>query len=265
MQLEIVTRRSPTPSSRPPLLFVHGAWSGAWMWEEHFLDWFAARGFDVFAPSLRHHGGSECAQPLRWIRVEDYVEDVARAAATIGRKPVIVGHSMGGLVVQRYLERHDALGTALLCSVPPTGITRCSLRVARHHPVAMLKVNLTLSLMPLVEDPVIAHHLCASPSTPMEEFLPYHARLRDESFRAFLDMLALGLPGKPTPRGPVAVFGAGDDFLFDEHDVRVTAAAYGVEARMVPGIGHTVMLEPAWERFAERLAAWLDEEWPARG
>jgi pimeloyl-ACP methyl ester carboxylesterase len=265
MDFELITRKSATPSSRTPLLFVHGAWSGAWMWAEHFLDYFAARGFDVYAPSLRAHGGSASARPLRWIPVSDYVQDVARAAAAIGRKPVIVGHSMGGLIVQRYIERHEVLGTALLCSVPPGGIRRTTLRVARHHPLAMLKVNLTLSLMPLIEDIHIAHHLVSSPSTPLEHFRPYHARLRDESFRAFLDMLVLGLPGKPTTRSPVLVLGAGDDFLFDEHDVRATARAYGVEPEIVPGIGHTVQLEPEWERFAARLAAWLDAEWPADG
>ena len=155
------------------------------------------------------------------------------------------------------------LGTALLCSVPPGGIRRSSLRVARHHPLAMLRVNLTLSLVPLIEDIHIAHQLLSSPATPLERFRPYHERLRDESFRAFLDMLALGLPGRPTTRAPVLVMGAGDDFLFDEHDVRATARAYGVDPVIIPGIGHSVQLEPAWESFAARLAAWLDAEWPA--
>ena len=265
MKLEILTRTPPTPSKRPPLLFVHGAWTGAWMWGEHFLDYFAARGFDVYAPSLRAHGGSANGRPLRWIPLSDYVRDVERAAEAIGRTPVIVGHSMGGLIVQRYVETHEVLGTALLCSVPPRGIGRSSLRVARHHPAAMLRVNLTLSLMPLIEDVRVAHHLISSPSTPLEHFRRYHARLQDESFRAFVDMLATGLPGKPTTRAPVLVMGAGDDFLFDEHDVRATARAYGVEPEFVPGIGHSVQLEPEWERFAERLAAWLDREWPAHG
>ena len=265
MEFELITRTPATPSRRPPLLFVHGAWSGAWMWAEHFLDYFAARGFEVFAPSLRHHGGSASAQPLRWIPVSDYVRDVERAAAAIGRMPVIAGHSMGGLVVQRYVEKHEVLGTALLCSVPPGGIRRSTTRVARHHPAAFLRVNLTMSLQPLIEDIHIAHHLLSSPSTPLEHFRPYHARMRDDSFRAFVDMLATGLPGKPTTRNPVLVMGAGDDFLFDEHDVRTTARAYGVEPEFVPGIGHSVQLEPAWESFAARLAAWLDREWPDHG
>jgi len=265
MNVELISRRPATPSNRPPLLFVHGAWSGAWIWEEHFLEYFAARGFDAYAPSLRAHGGSGSERPLRWIPISDFVEDVARVAATLGRPPIIVGHSMGGLIVQHYVRTHEVEGTALLCSVPPGGIARSSLRVARHHPLAMLKVNLTMSLRPLIDHLGIAHHLLSSPSMPLDRFRPYQARLRDDSFRAFMDMLALGLPGKPTTRAPVLVLGAGDDFLFDEHDVRATAAAYGVEAEIIPGLGHTVMLEPAWESVAERLGAWLDAHWPAHG
>lgn len=261
----LIARRSLVPTTRPPLLFVHGAWSGAWMWAEHFLDYFAARGFDAYAPDLRGHGGTPAERALRWIRVSDYVEDVARAAASLPRPPIVIGHSMGGLVVQRYVETHDVAGTALLCSVPPGGIRRATLRVARSHPVAMLRVNLTLSLMPLIEDIETAHHLLSSPSMPLERFRKYHVRLQDESYRAFVDMLALALPGKPTTRRPVLVLGAGDDFLFDPRDVHATAAAYGVRAEIVPDIGHTVMVEPRWESFAERIAGWLDAHWPAHG
>jgi pimeloyl-ACP methyl ester carboxylesterase len=261
---EMISRRAAAPSDRPPLLFVHGAWGGAWMWEEHFLDYFAARGFDAHAPSLRAHGRSGAAGALRWLRLRDYVEDVARAAASLPRPPVIVGHSMGGLLVQRYVEAHPVAGVALLCSVPPSGMGRSALRVARHHPLVMLRVNLTLSLMPLIEDVEVAHHLLSSPAMPLDRFRPYHARLQDESVRAFAEML---VPARRRPPAgtPVLVLGAAHDFLFDEHDVRATAAAYGVRAEIVPDIGHTVMLEPDWERFAGRLGDWLDERWPSHG
>jgi pimeloyl-ACP methyl ester carboxylesterase len=265
MEIELIARRSRAGSARPPLLFVHGAWAGAWLWEEHFLDYFAARGFDAFAPSLRAHGRSGSAGRLRWTPLGDFVDDVARVAASLGRPPVIVGHSMGGMIAQHYVQRHEVAGTALLCSVPPAGIGRSALRVARHHPIAMLRVNLTMTMRPLIDDLRTAHHLLSSPAMPLERFRPYHARLGDESYRAFVDMIALDLPGPPTTRSPVLVLGAGDDFLFDKHDVRATAAAYGVPAEIVPGLAHTVMLDPAWESFAERLAGWLDSHWPAHG
>ncbi|MBI5715520.1 MAG: alpha/beta hydrolase, partial [Chloroflexi bacterium] len=45
MQLELITRQ-PASNPRPtPLLFVHGAWHGAWCWAEYFLPYFAQHGY----------------------------------------------------------------------------------------------------------------------------------------------------------------------------------------------------------------------------
>ena len=47
------------PTPRPPLLFVHGSYHGAWCWRERFLPYFAAAGWDCYAVSLRGQGGSD--------------------------------------------------------------------------------------------------------------------------------------------------------------------------------------------------------------
>ena len=58
-ELEIF-RRNPSskPKSKTPIVFVHGAFTGAWCWNEHFLTWFADQGFETISFSLRGHGGS---------------------------------------------------------------------------------------------------------------------------------------------------------------------------------------------------------------
>src|SRR6476661_688640 len=61
MKLELITRTPAGTAYPTPILFVHGAWHGAWCWEEHFLDFFAERGHRVAALDLRGHGAS----PLR--------------------------------------------------------------------------------------------------------------------------------------------------------------------------------------------------------
>jgi pimeloyl-ACP methyl ester carboxylesterase len=45
-----------------------------------------------------------------WHRVRHYLDDVQRAAARFAEPPVLVGHSLGGLLAQRCLELHPALG-----------------------------------------------------------------------------------------------------------------------------------------------------------
>jgi len=67
----------------PPLLFVHGAWHGAWCWEEHFLRYFGDRGWSVKAIDVRGHGSAPGRERLRWTRIAEYVADVAEAAAAL--------------------------------------------------------------------------------------------------------------------------------------------------------------------------------------
>jgi pimeloyl-ACP methyl ester carboxylesterase len=118
----------PRPTS---LLFVHGAWHGAWCWAEHFLPFFAEAGYPVRALSLRGHGGSGGRERLRWTRLDEYVADGAAVASTLPGPPLLVAHSMGGAVAQRYLERHRAAGMVLLAPVPPHGAALATLRAAR--------------------------------------------------------------------------------------------------------------------------------------
>lgn len=155
MQLELISKVPVTQTYPTPLLFVHGAWHGAWCWVEHFLDYFAQRGFAVHAVSLRGHGASEGRDRLRWTRLAEYVEDVAQIAGQLPSPLVVIGHSMGGGVVQKYLENHPAPAGVLLASMPPAGVLATTLRIARRHPLEFIRVNLQLSLYPLVSTPAL--------------------------------------------------------------------------------------------------------------
>ena len=201
MKLEVIVTGRETATRPAPLLLVHGAWLGAWCWQEHFAPAFAAAGYAVYALSLRGHGGSEGHERLRWLRIADYVADVATVAATLPVAPILVGHSMGGLVAQKYLERHPAPAAVLLASVPTAGATGAALRVLRHHPVQFAKINTRLSLYPVVETVALTREYLFSPSTPPELVAAVQPRLQDESYRAFLDMMtSLPRPKRRFPR-----------------------------------------------------------------
>ena len=55
---KIIDKGLTTRAHETPLLFVRGGHHAAWWWNEHFLDYFANRGFRAAALSLRAHGGS---------------------------------------------------------------------------------------------------------------------------------------------------------------------------------------------------------------
>lgn len=260
MKLEVISKTPLHANGAPPLLFVHGAWHGAWCWDVHFLDYFVQQGFNVHAVSLRGHGKSEGRAKLRWARVADYVDDVIQAAQELPSPPIVIGHSMGGHVVQKYLERRVAPAAVLLTSLPPAGALATTLRIARHHPVVFGKVNLTFSLYPLVATPALAREYFFSDGLSDELVQGYWKQLQEESFLGFLDMLAFNLPRPHKVRSNVLVLGAEKDAVFGVDEVEATARAYNTRAEIFKGMAHDMMLEPEWQSVAKRIVSWLEEQ-----
>ncbi len=220
------------------------------------LDHFATLGYSATAVSLRGHGGSHGTDRLRWTSTKDYLDDIDGVVQSQPSEPVLIGHSMGGFLVQHYLEDHHLPGGALLASVPPSGVWPTSLRIARQYPKQFARSNATLSLYPLVETPELVRRHFFSDELSDVDVQRHHDRLGDESFRAFVDMLGLNLPKPSAVRTPMLVIGAERDAIISPAQVAKTAAAYGTTARMVP-IAHDVMLDPNWRLVADVMHEWL--------
>ena len=257
MRLEIISRRPTEQRHQTPLLFIHGMMMGAWCWEVYFLDYFAQQGFAAHAVNLRGHGGSEGRDKLRWTRIADFVVDVQNAARELPAPPILIGHSMGGFIVQKYLEEHDAAGCVLLSSPPPAGLLRTALKIARRHPWLFLKVNLTLSLLPVIATPQLAREAFFSADLPDEELLSYWKLMSDESYMAFLDMVALDLPRPARVKAPMLVLGVGRDNMLARTQIEATARAYGAPSEIIADVAHNSMLEPRWRTVADRMLVWL--------
>jgi pimeloyl-ACP methyl ester carboxylesterase len=260
MRLEVVTELPKTKTGPTPLLFIHGGWHGAWCWE-HFLPFFAENGYEAHALSLRGHGASEGRERIRWIRTAEYLEDVAEAAGRLSTPPVLIGHSMGGYVIQKYLETHTVPAAVLLASVPVTGMLKMLTRNAFRHPWQTLKFHLTLTPYALVETPLLAREALFSPDIPAATLNRHYARLQNESYCAGLEATLLNLP-RPAKVGPLPmlVLGGANDKQFSREEVEATARAYKTEAESFPNMAHDMMLEPGWRDVAERILTWLREK-----
>jgi len=249
---------APSAQAHPtPVLFVHGAWQSAWCWQDHFLPYFSDHGFEAHALSLRGHGNSAGRERLRWSSIKDYVSDVAHVIQRLPKPPVLVGHSMGAWVVQKYLEKHWVPAAVLLAPPPPAGVLRTTLHVMSRWPIAFLRLNLTLHLYPLVATPALARALLFSESMPEEQLSRHHARLQDEAYRAFLDMLYLNRPLPRRVQLQPLVLGAAKDALFTPDEVQAAARAYGTQAEIFPDMAHEMMLEAGWRAVADRILDWL--------
>ncbi len=259
MRLEVLFRDPESQARKPPLLFVHGAYVGAWCWEEHFLDWFSARGYPVHAVSLRGHAGSEGHDRLDQFGLADYAEDVIRAAAALPQPPVLIGHSMGALVVQKCLERLRGIPALVLaCPVPSYGLLPSSFSLALTRPSLFAGLN-SIASGGGASAEVLVEALFAEP--PVDGKLERcYRRMQRESRRALLDMSGWGLP-LPwlVRRPPTLVLGAERDALFSPAEAQSSARLLGADYRLLPGLGHAVMLDGGWERAARAMADWLGE------
>jgi pimeloyl-ACP methyl ester carboxylesterase len=259
LNLEMIAKY-PLTSLRPtPLLFIHGTLHTASCWDAYFLDYFAGHGFASYAVNLRGHGKSEGREKLRWTRIADFVEDVRNAVQQLPGPPILIGHSMGGFIVQKYLEDHDAPAAVLLSSPSPAGLLPTAIRTARRQPWVFAKVNMTMSLKPLIATPQLVGEAFFSKDLPEEQLLEYWNQTQDDSFMAFLDMVALDLPKPEKVKTPLLVLGAARDNMIAHREIEATARAYNTQAVIIPDVAHNSMLEQRWQSVAERILTWLNE------
>jgi len=257
MKLELISRYPSAGAHHIPLLFVHGAWHGAWCWDVHFLDYFTRNGFAAHAVSLRGHGESEGRDNLRWTRIADYVVDLAHAVRHLPCQPILIGHSMGAFVIQKYLEEFSAPAAVLMTPPPPGGLLAATLRIALRHPMIFARSNMTLSLFPLVSTPGLAREAFFSSDMAEGQVMNFWQLMQDESFMAFLDMLVLDLPDPGRVKTPLLVLGASRDNLLKPREIEATAYACNTQSEFISGVAHDMMLEPGWEGVARRILEWL--------
>lgn len=171
-----------------------------------------------------------------------------------GKKPVIIGHSMGGLITQKYLETdHDIPKAILLAPVPRHGVWQSTLRMAGRLPIPFLKANLTWSLWPLVGTKKRMQNAFFSENIPDNKLNKYFLLMQDESFLGFLDMLIFRLPSPKKVKTPMIVLGAKNDTIFSVKEIQSTAKAYGTEAFIFKNMAHDMMLEENWKAVADYI------------
>lgn len=254
--LEVLARTPVGASKAAPLLFVHGAFAGAWCWEEHFLPFFAEAGYAAYALSLSGHGGSRGRERLDHLSIADYVADLAEVVERLPVPPVLVGHSMGGFVVQKYLEKHQAAAAVLMCSVPPQGLMSSAFGMMFSRPGLLKDLN-NLMNGGTVALESLREALFAQP-VGTEELTRFYRLAQPESHRALWDMSMFSLPRtERVQRTPLRVQGAEFDHLIPASLVSMTARTYGVDPVIFQGMGHGLMLERDWQQPAQDILDWL--------
>jgi pimeloyl-ACP methyl ester carboxylesterase len=252
------------PRDAPPLLFVHGAYVGGWCWAENFLPYFAALGYRAHAIDLcRHNRGRLRLTP--YASLSDYIEEIEASIASLGESPVLIGHSMGGYLVQQYIARQSAPAAVLMASVPPQGLLPTTAWLALTNPLLFQQIQLLQWLGPQTvfalygveggRRPLFSPHLAD------EKVREYVSRAQLESPQAIMEM-SLPLVAQPQTASAVKtlVMGAGLDRLIPASAIHSTAIARGTQAVFVDELGHAMMLDHHWLHAATIVENWLLEQ-----
>ena len=267
-RLEVLHATPKAPRDAPPLLFVHGAFCGAWIWAESLMPALADAGWTTLAVSLRGHGKSDGAETLRNAGMDDFVADVLSVMDELPRPPVLIGHSMGGMVVQRTIEqfrisdfrRSPAVaGAVLMSSVPPGGLWGTWVHMMTHDPALLWQLGALQTFGEQAATVESIHRAMFSASTPTELTAAYMDRMQDESLMVQVDMTLRAPPVAINGRSiPMLVIGADEDSFVPPWMARLTARTYDADCVILEESGHAMMLGPTCAETANTLTTWLD-------
>jgi pimeloyl-ACP methyl ester carboxylesterase len=229
---------------RYPVLMVHGAFHGWWAYAK-WLPWFATLGVRAYALSVRNHEGSRTltADEYRETGIEHYVDDIASVMAWLGEPAILIGHSLGGLMVQKAAEKCAAAAVVCVGSASPAGVgpTR-DFTWDEDAPLMFDRDRMRGSMFADIDDAA---------------FDAIYSRLVPESTRALNQSGLAGVDVDPAKvNAPMLFLGTEHDGI-GLHPAEKIAAFYGAEHSVVSGTSHDVLLEDGGLRVAAHIFAWL--------
>lgn len=255
-----------------PVVFVHGLWLHADSWGA-WVDRFREAGYAPVAPGWPGDSatvGETRKQPDRVAGhgIDDVVEHYAGVIRQLEAKPIVIGHSFGGLVVQRLLGDDLAAAAVAIDPAPIKGVLVL--------PVSSLRVASVALLNPLNKKRAVAltreqfrygfgNALSASESDELYErwTIPSPGR---PLFEAAAANFSLRSPAKVNTgnasRGPLLLTSGGKDHTAPPAITKATLKLYRKSAavtdyREFPDRGHSLALDSGWHDVAEAVLAWL--------
>ena len=243
------------PKFKSPLLMVHGLWSGSWCWRQWATD-FSNLGWECWAINFKGRLEREAHRILKELTLSDCVADLQAVISAASFPPVLIGHSIGGLIALKAAEREKLSALVLLSVLPPSGI-----ELVRSRQLRLLR----LKYWPLVllgrpfrpEAKDLRPSWIASVPAPMQadimsRIFPDSAHLFAHFFvrrRVAVDPARISCPTLAT--------GGSDDRVVPVETLRDTARRLGSDFKEYPGHGHWLMGEGGGAEIVREIHRWV--------
>lgn len=255
-----IERITYTPARRKydtPILLQHGMWHGAWCWQQ-WQQILADLGWESHAISLPGHGGSDPAR-VRFATMGRYLDVLRAQVDRLERKPILMGHSMGGALAQWYLRKvaDDLPGVVLLASWTARSTWADGMLAhMRRDPVGTTLVGLTLSTNPFIRSAKWSSSMLISDHAIMTAD-ELHAKLVPESALVLNQHNPPMWSPKRSPKTPMLWVAGGADAVVSLKGARKSAEFYGADWICVEGAGHNLMIDKDYEQTAQTVSEWM--------
>lgn len=258
MNLEIIESNVKKQQGQTTLIFVHGAYHGSWCWEEKFLSFFDSKGCKCYAVSLRGHGKSEGREQIDSFSLDDYADDVMRVIDMLECSPILIGHSMGGAIVQKVAAAlgNRISGMILLASIPPKGMMLSLLGLLIKHPQkAKILMNLEKA-----SDVTMIGNLFFSDAMDRNEVEKYCKKLIAESKLASRQTVSTIVHSNAIPKDmPVLIIGAKNDAMLTRGQTKKLGKFYNKSVEWMERSGHDLMLDIEWKQVAGKIFTFIEQ------
>ena len=252
------------------ILMIHGMWGGGWYWQ-NYRRVFEAKGYRCVRTTLPYHDMDPRSTPderLGTASLLDYAASLEKEIEALGTKPILMGHSMGGLLAQILAARGLAKALVLIAPASPAGILAITPSVMRsfwsvqtkwgfwRKPMRQTFGEASYSMLHLMRP---SHQRDA-----YDRFVYESGRAAYEIGYWLLDRRNASTVDESKVTCPVLVLAGTEDRITPASVVRKVARKYGILAtyKEFDRHAHWMVAEPDWEEVAEYAASWLDQQSP---
>jgi pimeloyl-ACP methyl ester carboxylesterase len=240
---------------RGNLVLCHGAWVGAWIWEE-FAVYLADRGYRCFAPTWRGHYDSKPVPDLGKVSLLDYVKDLLTVYDQVGGE-VLIGESAGGLIAQKAAEGHPGVKGMILMNPAPPFMVPANPRLVMKQLKYLPDLLLGRPNLPREKD----YKQLILNNVPEPEASEFYRKICPDSGRALKEMSMGKIRADPAKiHCPVHVVVGHLDAVLPAKVHHRTAALYGATVADYPSMSHHTFSEDGWQQVADELVVWLAEK-----
>lgn len=231
-------------SNRSMVMWKYGAYHAAWCWEEHFIPFFYAHGYNVYAMSFRNHGNSERIENVDQIVVKDMVEDLIKTIDIIDGKIILIAHSLGCRIAQMCLEEiYSSIQSVVLITPMPV----------RNNFLQLLQMSKKQRKNNL-------EYILFSERLDSEQKEYYMSLLDKESKKVEYAMMKRQKKFSIYVRKiPTLVIGSYNDQCVILQAVKDNAKIHTAELKIVDSVCHDMMLDPDWRNIADLIFKFIEK------